>query len=175
MPWLEPGGTGDCEARRNDEPGEVGTDCRAVQRALELPPDERAEFLRQQCGDDESVRAEVASLVEAHGEAEGFLDRPAPGASGDVARLARGSRLGAFEILERLGAGGMGEVYRARDTRLDRLVASRCCRLILPTTRAAASASSARRSIISKLTHPHICTLYDVGSASCRASRCRSS
>ncbi len=68
------------------------------QRALELPPDDGgAEFLRQQCGDDESVRAEVASLVSAHAEAEGFLDGPVPGGSGDVARLAPGSLLGVFD------------------------------------------------------------------------------
>ena len=115
------------------------------QRALALPRDERAEFLREQCGDDESVRAEVASLVEAHAEAEGFLDRPVPGTPGDVPRLAPGSRLGVFEILERLGAGGMGEVYRARDTRLDRLVAVKVLSADLPATLAAASGSSARR------------------------------
>jgi eukaryotic-like serine/threonine-protein kinase len=57
------------------------------QRALELPLEERAEFLREQCGDDESVRSEVASLLEAHVEAAGFLDRPVPRAPCAVPRL----------------------------------------------------------------------------------------
>ncbi len=136
------------------------------QRALELPQDERAAFLREQCGDDESVRAEVASLVEAHAEAEGFLDRPVPRAPGDVPRLASGSRLGVFEILERLGAGGMGEVYRARDTRLDRLVAVKVLSADLAGDPRGRERFEREAHIISKLTHPHICTLYDVGSAS---------
>ena len=135
------------------------------QRALELPVDERAEFLRQQCGDDESVRGEVASLVEAHAEAEGFLDRPAHRAPEDVPRLG-GSQLGVFEILERLGAGGMGEVYRARDTRLDRLVAVKVLSADLAGDPRGRERFEREAHIISKLTHPHICTLLDVGSAS---------
>ena len=135
------------------------------QRALALPPDQRAAFLREQCGDDASVMAEVASLVEAHAEAEGFLDRPVPHAPSDVPRLACGSRLGAFEVLERLGAGGMGEVYRARDTRLDRLVAVKVLSADLAGDPRSRERFEREAHIISKLTHPHICTLHDVGSA----------
>src|SRR5215471_5413048 len=77
--------------------------------------------------------------------------------------LAAGTRLGAFEIEARLGAGGMGEVYRARDTRLDRLVA---IKILLPEVaddpeRRERLRREARA--ISKLNHPHICTLHDVG------------
>jgi len=77
--------------------------------------------------------------------------------------LAAGTRLGAFEIEARLGAGGMGEVYRARDTRLDRLVA---IKILLPEVaddpeRRERLRREARA--ISTLNHPHICTLYDVG------------
>ena len=136
------------------------------QRALALPLHQRAEFLREQCGDDESVLAEVTSLVEAHAEAEGFLDRPVPPAPSDVPRLANGSRLGVFEILERLGAGGMGEVYRARDTRLDRLVAVKVLSADLAGDPRSRERFEREAHIISKLTHPHICTLHDVGSAS---------
>ena len=136
------------------------------QRALELRVDERAEFLRQQCGDDASVLAEVSSLVEAHAEAEGFLDRTAPRALSDAPRLTGGSRLGVFEILDRLGAGGMGEVYRARDTRLDRLVAVKVLSADLAGDPRGRERFEREAHIISKLTHPHICTLHDVGSAS---------
>src|SRR6266487_3937851 len=77
--------------------------------------------------------------------------------------LAPGSRLGAYEIVSLLGSGGMGEVYRARDTRLDRAVAIK----ILPETLAADPQFRERfdreARAISQLTHPHICTLYDVG------------
>ncbi len=77
--------------------------------------------------------------------------------------LTPGARLGPYEILAPLGAGGMGEVYRARDTRLDRIVA-------LKTLPEEWSRDPERRDrfareakAISALTHPHICTLYDVG------------
>ncbi len=78
--------------------------------------------------------------------------------------LSAGTRLGPYEILEAIGAGGMGEVYRARDTRLERTVAIK----ILP---AQFSSDPVRKrrfereaKTISSLNHPHICVLYDVGS-----------
>ena len=78
--------------------------------------------------------------------------------------LASGTRLGPYEIQSPLGAGGMGEVYRARDTRLERTVAIK----ILP---AHFSSDPVRKQrfereakTISSLNHPHICVLYDVGS-----------
>jgi serine/threonine protein kinase len=77
--------------------------------------------------------------------------------------LAPGTRLGPYEIQSAIGAGGMGEVYKARDTRLDRSVAIK----VLP---AQVSADPDRRArfereakTIAALTHPHICTLHDVG------------
>jgi serine/threonine protein kinase len=77
--------------------------------------------------------------------------------------LVPGTRLGPYEIVAPLGAGGMGEVYRARDTRLDRTVAVK----ILPQGLAATAESRERfdheARAISSLNHPHICHLYDVG------------
>jgi len=77
--------------------------------------------------------------------------------------LATGTRLGPYEIVAPLGVGGMGEVYRARDTRLDRIVAIK----ILPEALAADSEFRERfhreARAISQLDHPHICALYDVG------------
>src|SRR5271165_2971706 len=77
--------------------------------------------------------------------------------------LASGTRLGPYEIVAPLGVGGMGEVYKARDTRLDRTVAIK----ILPSE---LSGDASRRQrfereakVISSLNHPHICTLYDIG------------
>ena len=79
--------------------------------------------------------------------------------------LAQGARLGPYEIVSPVGAGGMGEVYKARDTRLDRSVAIK----ILPAALAADPQFRERfdreARAISQLTHPNICTLYDVGEA----------
>src|SRR6266852_2896659 len=77
--------------------------------------------------------------------------------------LSPATRLGPYEILSAVGAGGMGEVYRARDTRLDRTVAIK----ILPEHLSSNSQSRERfereAKAISSLSHPHICPLYDVG------------
>ena len=77
--------------------------------------------------------------------------------------LASGTRLGPYEIVERLGAGGMGEVYRARDTRLERTVAIK----ILPQEISADPVRKQRfereAKTISSLNHPNICTLHDIG------------
>src|SRR5215470_2050762 len=76
--------------------------------------------------------------------------------------LTSGTKLGPYEIQSALGAGGMGEVYRARDTRLDRLVAVK----VLPSHLANAEAKQRfdrEARAVSALTHPNICTLYDVG------------
>src|SRR5882762_9133995 len=77
--------------------------------------------------------------------------------------IAAGTKLGPYEIQSPLGAGGMGEVYRARDTRLEREVAVK----VLPTN--LSSDPSLRQRLereakaVSKLSHPHICTLHDIG------------
>jgi serine/threonine protein kinase len=76
-----------------------------------------------------------------------------------------GTRLGAFEILGPLGAGGMGEVYRARDTRLDRDVAIKVLSRNLAADSRGRERFEREARAVSRLTHPHICTLYDVGSA----------
>src|SRR5262245_24690729 len=77
--------------------------------------------------------------------------------------LAAGTRLGPYEILTAIGAGGMGEVYKARDTRLERTVAIK----VLPPGLATDPEFKARfdreAKSISALNHPHICTLFDIG------------
>src|SRR5687767_14542695 len=77
--------------------------------------------------------------------------------------LAPGARLGPYEIVSPLGAGGMGEVYVARDSRLDRTVAIK----ILPPEFSADAGRRARfereAKVIASLSHPHICTVHDVG------------
>jgi len=78
--------------------------------------------------------------------------------------LAAGTRLGPYEILAALGAGGMGEVYRARDTRLDRGVAIKILPSHLSSNSEVKSRFEREARTLSSVTHPHICHLYDVGS-----------
>src|SRR5438552_15517235 len=77
--------------------------------------------------------------------------------------LAAGSRLGPYEVVVLLGAGGMGEVYKARDTRLDRTVAIKVLRAHLADNPDRRARFEREARIVSKLNHPNICTLYDVG------------
>src|SRR5450432_4303661 len=77
--------------------------------------------------------------------------------------LTSGSRLGHFEILGALGAGGMGEVYKARDTRLGRVVAIKILGDRLPATEEVRRRFEREAKMISQLSHPHICALFDVG------------
>ena len=77
--------------------------------------------------------------------------------------LQSGARLGSYEILAPLGAGGMGEVYRARDTRLDRTVALKVLPPALATDAAFRERFDREGRLISQLTHPHICVLHDIG------------
>jgi serine/threonine protein kinase len=77
--------------------------------------------------------------------------------------LTPGMRLGPYEILAAIGAGGMGEVYRARDTRLDRLVAIKVLPVHLASDPALRARFEREARAVSSLNHPHICSLYDIG------------
>ena len=97
---------------------------------------------------------------------------PAPGPVGDdgslleLPRFQPGTRLGAFEILERLGMGGMGEVYRARDPRLDRFVAIKVLSPELDIAARGRERFEREARAISRLSHPHICCkVHDLGTA----------
>src|SRR2546428_8397250 len=77
--------------------------------------------------------------------------------------LIAGARLGPYEIVAPIGAGGMGEVYRARDTRLERTVAVKVLPADLSASPEARQRFEREAKTISQLSHPHICALYDVG------------
>jgi serine/threonine protein kinase len=101
----------------------------------------------------------VESLLAQNGSSDGPMDRPAISllAEAVVAQVSAGDLLGPYKIESLLGAGGMGQVYKAHDTRLGRDVALKTCQAQF----GARFEREARA--ISALNHPHICTLYDVG------------
>jgi len=139
---------------------------------IALPLDERARFLDGACADAVDLRGEVESLLAASDEAGDFLERPAsfPGLTlfglsppTPVDLLEPHRRLGPYEILEPLGAGGMGQVYRARDVRLDRVVALK----VLPPKLGGDPARRERfvqeARAASALEHPHIAVIHEIG------------
>src|SRR5688572_27932461 len=77
--------------------------------------------------------------------------------------LATGARLGPYEILDAIGAGGMGEVYRGRDTRLDRIVAIKVLAAGLAKDITSRERFEREAKAISSLNHPNICVLHDIG------------
>ena len=79
--------------------------------------------------------------------------------------LAVGTRLGPYEIVAPIGAGGMGEVYKARDTRLDRTVAVKVLPELLARDPQFRERFDREARTVSSLEHPHICSLYDIGEA----------
>ena len=133
--------------------------------ALDVAPAVRPEFVRERA-EHPQVFEEVMSLLEAHPGAENFLSTPLdPTAVRAVlAHLQAGDELGPFRISSLIGAGGMGEVYRAWDTRLDRQVAIKVLPQISTIDGAGRARFEAEARAISRLTHPRISTLYDVGS-----------
>lgn len=130
--------------------------------ALGHPVEDRDVFVEKACGGDDGLRAEVESLLAQNGISGGPIDRPAWDAEALIdgeadPQLAPGAKLGPYEIDGLLGSGGMGKVYRARDTRLTRSVAIKIAH-----ERFSGRFEREARSI-SALNHPNVCTLYDVG------------
>jgi serine/threonine-protein kinase len=133
---------------------------RVYHEALAVAAEARGSFLGEACRDDSALRQEVESLL-AHSSGSGILDRSSgahlvPLAAGALV----GRRVGIFEVLQLIGMGAMGEVYRARDTRLGRDVAIK----ILPPafrndeSRVARFDREAR--VLGSLNHPHIAAIY---------------
>ena len=118
-------------------------------------PRERSAFLAQACGTDAELREEVESLLQREESPAANLLDGSPYKRGT--NFASGTRLGPYEIEVPIGAGGMGQVFRARDTRLNRTVA-------IKTVLAGFSDRFAREArAIAAMNHPNICTVHDVG------------
>jgi serine/threonine-protein kinase len=143
-----------------------------LQDALERPVEERERFVRGACGDDRELRSEVESLLSAHAAAGGFVQGPAiealaPSAAGALRegtsadyRLRRGGRLGHYEIRSAIGKGGMGEVWKAHDTTLQREVAIKMLPEELGHDADRLARLDREATLLASLNHPNIAAIY---------------
>ena len=136
--------------------------------ALERPPAERDQFVREAAAGDAQLRDEVVALLAAQTRADAAYDdvaRPAPNGSHEAHGLPPGMRLGPYEIDRLIGAGGMGEVYRARDTKLGREVAIKVLGAAMANDPTGLARFTREAHAVAALNHPHIVTIFSTEEA----------
>jgi Tol biopolymer transport system component len=134
--------------------------------AFERPPGERHAYVDQACADDEALRREVESLLAQQNAAGSFLEAPAlEAAAKALAEIQSqsslvGRQLGSYKIVSLLGAGGMGEVYQARDTKLERSVAIKVLPAAFVNDADRLSRFQREARTLASLNHPNIATIH---------------
>jgi serine/threonine protein kinase len=149
---------------------------RIFKSALSLDGEARAAYVAQQCGVDESLRVQVEKLIESHQRAseEKFIEGAAAEAGAALliiedeirqqpSALNKGQQFGSYIILGALGAGGMGEVYLAKDSRLDRTVALKVLSPDISSDMRRMQRFSQEAKVASSLNQPNILTIFEFG------------
>ena len=140
------------------------------QSAVELPSSERVAFVSEACGADLELRSEVESLISSHNRADSSVltavvnDAAHEILAGEAGSLL-GQQVGPFKVTERIGSGGMGEVFLAQDTRLGRKVALKLLKGEYTKDEDRLRRFRQEARAVSALNHPNILTLYDMGQA----------
>src|SRR5262249_19865902 len=139
---------------------------RLLDGAMGREPAERAAFLAEACGSDEELRREAESLLAACEEAGSFIEHPPEQLTAEQmdereVKPMMGRTLGRYRLGVMLGAGGMGQVYRATDTRLRRDVAVKILPEHLATNAEALHRFEREARAVAALSHPNILAIYD--------------
>ncbi|MCI0488826.1 MAG: AAA-like domain-containing protein [Blastocatellia bacterium] len=139
-----------------------------LEEALALEPGARTTFLDEACGDDKDLRREVETLLDSDREAAEFIEEPALDVAAkamaeEQAGLVEGKMIGPYGIIKSIGAGGMGEVFLARDSRLGRRVALKILPLQLTRGEGRLQRFVQEARAASALNHPNIITIYEIG------------
>jgi eukaryotic-like serine/threonine-protein kinase len=130
--------------------------------ALSLPESQRVHYLETECADDEDLLLEVRELVEAHTDDLPKWTTSIGSEVREVIDSRIGKHIGHHEIIEKIGVGGMGVIYKAYDARLDRHVALKFLPDFLMTDHEARERFMTEARAASRLDHPHICVIHDV-------------
>ena len=140
--------------------------------ALEHKVEERTAFLERACDDDDGLRREVESLLASFEESDSIIQTPVAEAvadlfSTDQSESLVGKRLGHYEVVSLLGAGGMGQVYLAQDTRLNRRVALKVLSPVSSADHEANQRLWREARAAATLDHPHICAIHEIAETDC--------
>ncbi len=134
--------------------------------ARALPVDGRSKYLDEACGSDKALRLEAEELLASHEHSISFLETPAM-LLDDIAsaRNLEGQRIGPYHVASKIGAGGMGEVYKARDTRLNRQVAIKVLLPAVANDPDRLARFSREAQVLASLNHPHIAQIHGLEDA----------